>query len=291
MQNPFDGNYDHSADLQLIEEAVNGSTQALEALIKRHQHYVYNIALKMVLSPFDAEEITQEVLIKVVTKLAQFEGKSHFRTWLYRITFNHFLKMKRHWLEDQIVSFDQYGHDLDNIEDTELTEEEKRSQAELIKEAKFSCMMGMLLCLNRQQRLTYILGEVFSADHNVGAELLEISKANFRKRLERARADIYQFMNNKCGLVKKENPCRCAKKTQGFIKEGWVDKDRMKFNTSYVHSIAEVVDEKNAQLATLVEEEYALLFQSTPFQEKQHASQLLTKVFGDKKVKDTFNLN
>jgi RNA polymerase sigma factor (sigma-70 family) len=196
--NPFNNiSYDNSTDLRLIDEALNGSGDSLEKLIKRHQHYIYNIALKMVLSPFDAEDITQEVLIKLVTKLSQFKGKSDFRTWLYRITFNHFLKMKKYWLEDNIVSFEAYGNDLDNIEDIELIAEEKQSKAELIKEAKFSCMMGMLLCLNRGQRLVYILGEIFKADHNIGSELLDISKANFRKRLERARRDLYQFMNNK----------------------------------------------------------------------------------------------
>ena len=137
----------------------------------------------------------------MVTKLSQFEGKSDFRTWLYRITFNHFLKMKKYWLEETIVSFENYGNDIQNIKDTELTKEEKISQAELINEAKFSCMMGMLLCLNRQQRLVYVIGEIFGADHNIGSELLEISKANFRKRLERSRKDLYQFMNNKCCLL------------------------------------------------------------------------------------------
>ena len=91
--NPFEISYDNSIDLRLIDEALKGSSKSLEQLIKRHQHYIYNVALKMVLSPFDAEDITQEVLIKVVTKLSQFEGKSDFRTWLYRITFNHFLKI------------------------------------------------------------------------------------------------------------------------------------------------------------------------------------------------------
>ena len=235
--NPFEISYDNSIDLRLIDEALKGSSKSLEQLIKRHQHYIYNVALKMVLSPFDAEDITQEVLIKVVTKLSQFEGKSDFRTWLYRITFNHFLKMKKYWLEDTIVSFEDYGNDLQNIKDVELTKEEELSQFELIKEAKLSCMMGMLLCLNREQRLVYILGEIFEADHNIGSELLDISKANFRKRLERARKDLYQFMNNKCGLINKKNPCRCARKTSGFIKSGWVDRDKMKFNANYVNCL------------------------------------------------------
>jgi RNA polymerase sigma factor (sigma-70 family) len=290
--NPFkNDSYDNSIDSKLIDEALNGSGTSLEQLIKRHQHYIYNIALKMVLSPFDAEDITQEVLIKVVTKLSRFQGKSSFRTWLYRITFNHFRKMKKYWLEDNIISFDQYGKDLDNIEDIELTEEEKHSQAELIKEAKFSCMMGMLLCLNREQRLVYILGEIFEADHTVGSELLGISKANFRKRLERARKDLYQFMNNKCGLVNKANPCRCARKTSGFIKAGWVDKENMKFNTDYMATISEAIHDKNETLNELVEKDYALLFASTPFQEKGHAKKIMDNLFSDEKIRDTFNLN
>ena len=137
MKNPFSHiNYDHTKDMELIHQALEGSSKALENLVKKHQHYIYNIALKMVLSPFDAEDITQEVLIKMVTKLGQFQGKSNFRTWLYRITFNHFLKMKKYWLEDTITSFEGYGQDLDRMEDIDLTPEQQIAQKELIKEAK-----------------------------------------------------------------------------------------------------------------------------------------------------------
>jgi RNA polymerase sigma factor (sigma-70 family) len=290
--NPFkEMSYDPEMDRTLIEEALNGSGRSLEQLLKRHQHYIYNIALKMVLSPFDAQDITQEVLIKVVTKLSQFQGKSDFRTWLYRITFNHFLKMKKYWLEDTIQSFDQYGNDLDRIEFVELSPEDQLAQTELIKEAKFSCMMGMLLCLNREQRLVYILGEIFEADHTVGSTLLNISKANFRKKLERARRDLYQFMNHKCGLINTGNPCRCARKTSGFIKAGWVDKDQMKFNTDYVRTIAGAIDDKNAQLNELLEKDYRTLFSTTPFQEKDHTGQVMRNILNDKEIKDTFNLH
>ena len=290
--NPFKNNtYDHSVDHKLIEEALNGSNQSLEQLVKRHQHYIYNIALKMVLSPFDAEDITQEVLIKMITKLAQFKGKSDFRTWLYRITFNHFLKMKKYWLEDTITSFDAYGNDLEKVEDFSMSIEDKISNSELIKEAKFSCMSGMLLCLSRGQRLVYILGEIFEADHNIGSELLDISKANFRKRLERSRKDLYQFMNNKCGLVNKNNPCRCSRKTNGFIQAGWVDKEKMKFNDAYTKTISESINKKNQKLDDLLENDYAILFSQLPFQEKKHSTKLMKKIFGDKNIRDTFNLN
>src|SRR5258705_7821257 len=56
-------------DAELVEQAKNGDRAALEKLILRHQAWVYNIAVRMVFRPHDAEEVTQEVLVKVITKL------------------------------------------------------------------------------------------------------------------------------------------------------------------------------------------------------------------------------
>jgi len=58
--------------------------------------------------------------------------------------------------------------------------------------------------------------EIVDVTDAVGAELLEISRENFRQRLARARRDLHRFMNDRCGLVNRSNPCRCAKKTRGF---------------------------------------------------------------------------
>lgn len=291
MDNPFSPAYPDQTDRELIEAALEGSRTALEALIKRHQHYVYNVAYKMVLSPFDAEDITQEVLIKVITKLSQFKGESDFRTWLYRITFTHFLHMKKTWLEEAITSFTHYGEQLDNIPNGELTALEEAELNEFIEDGKLSCMNGMLLCLDREQRLVYILGEIFGIDHSVGSQLLTISKDNFRQRLARARRDLYQFMQGRCGLINRNNPCRCARKTKGFIQAGWVDKERLKFNTAYRQTINQVVKAKSAELDNELETTYAALFGNQPFQEKTHADKLLGKVLTNRTLQDIFNLN
>ena len=287
---PFQEVYAEESDLELVQKALDGSSSALEALVKKHQHYIYNVAHKMVLSPFDAEDITQEVLIKMVTKLSQFQGRSSFRTWLYRITFNHFLKMKKYWLEEGISSFDQYGRDLDQVQDHYLNSQERLEMQELIEEAKLGCMAGMLLCLDRQQRLVYILGEVFKVDHHTGAELLELTPDNFRQRLSRARKDLYQFMHRKCGLVNEANPCRCHKKTRGFIAAGWVDPEKMKFNTDYLHKILAVAGEKSDELCDTMEEKYGGLFRDHPFQEKDHATRLMKEILQDRGILNIFDI-
>jgi len=69
----------------------------------------------------------------------------------------------------------------------------------LVTEAVLSCTSGMLLCLDREQRLTFILGAIFGVSDTVAAEFLEITPGNFRQRLARARRDLRNFMNDKCG--------------------------------------------------------------------------------------------
>jgi RNA polymerase sigma factor (sigma-70 family) len=284
-------NYKDWTDAALIQACLDGSRQALEFLIKRHQHFIYNISLKMVLNPADAEDVTQEILIKIITKLAQFEGKSDFRTWLYRIVVNHILQMKRQKMETVVVSFEEYGHALDAIPNHDLTEMEQQEMREFVEEAKIGCMSGMLLCLDRAQRLVYVLGEIFDIDHVLGSEILEISKDNFRQRLSRARRDLYNFMNSKCGLINTANPCRCVRKTKAFIHAGWVDKEQLKFNTSYLKKISELSPQKSHDLNDLTERAYADLFKNHPFQEKEHDKKVFHDILSDDKVKDIFDFN
>src|SRR6476620_4757333 len=100
MFNPFSEVAESgSVDAELVEQAKNGDRSALERLVLRHQAWIYNIAIRMVFRPQDAEEVTQEVLVKAITKLSTFKGESAFRTWIYRIAANHVLNMKRRWAE------------------------------------------------------------------------------------------------------------------------------------------------------------------------------------------------
>jgi DNA-directed RNA polymerase specialized sigma24 family protein len=62
-------------DRVLVTRARSGNRAALEALVQRHQGWIYNIAVRMLSHPQDAEDATQEILIKAVTQLSSFEGR------------------------------------------------------------------------------------------------------------------------------------------------------------------------------------------------------------------------
>ena len=76
LMHPLADDYDEGKDRALVSEACAGSTQAMEALARAHQRFIYNIALRMVRDAHDAADLTQEILLKMLTNLSKFENKS-----------------------------------------------------------------------------------------------------------------------------------------------------------------------------------------------------------------------
>src|SRR6266571_3342356 len=265
--NPLTGSpaADHE-DQALVARTRSGEREALEALVGRHQAWIYNIAVRMLYHPQDAEDATQEILVKALTGLASFAGRSSFRTWLYRIVVNHVLNIKRGRRGPKALTFGCYAHGLDATPDFDPPDERTVSVDVrlLVDEARISCTAGMLLCLDREQRLTYILGEIFEVSDTVGAELMEISPENFRQRLARARRDLHNFMSDKCGLVSQANPCRCAKKTRGFIQAGHVDPENLLFVRARICEVREAAPQVYETINTL-DGTCADIFRGHPF--------------------------
>jgi RNA polymerase sigma factor (sigma-70 family) len=255
-------------DRELVCQAQGGNREALEQLIAHHQAWIYNLVVRMVYLPQDAEDATQEILVKLITKLSTFQGTSSFRTWLYRIVVNHVLNMKRCRADMAGWTFARYGDSLDATADMDLPDPSSvpADLQLLVDEARIGCTSGMLLCLDREQRLIYILGEIFGVTDLVGAELLEISRDNFRQKLARARRDLHNFLHDKCGLVDEANPCRCAKKTQGFMKAGFVNPQNLLFAREHVTRVRDVAEKKCRDLEAL-DDAYAELHRDHPFQE------------------------
>jgi RNA polymerase sigma factor (sigma-70 family) len=252
-------------DLELVRLARSGSKEALEVLVSRHQRWIYNLALRVAFHPQDAEDATQEILVKLITKLSTFRGQSQFRTWLYRIVANHLLNMKRGRAERW--TFESYGRELDDTPDAEPPDPGVSPEAQLLMdEARIGCTSGMLLCLDREQRLVYVLGEIFGVTDRVGADILEVSRDGFRQKLARARRDLHSFVTQRCGLVDASNPCRCAKKTQGFIRAGYVDPHQLLFAREHVVRVRDVAEKRCEELDAL-DAAYAAIQREHPFQE------------------------
>ncbi len=281
-----------TSDTVLIENALAGNKTALEELIKKYQDWIYNVALTFVGDKDSAADLTQEVLLKIITKLSSFKQKSAFKTWVYRILKNHFLNMERGKYEVDAPTFEEFGQGLDQLPNESLSDYSYEVENKLlVKEAKISCMKGMLLCLDREQRMIYIIGALFEFPDSVGSEIMEISKENFRVKLHRAKKQLYQFMDNKCGLVHKNNPCRCARKTASFIKMGFVDPINLHFQRNTIAEINKVIDTKVEVYTNDVKSEYQKLFQEHPFLQSPDALEAIKNLLSSETIKQTFNFN
>jgi RNA polymerase sigma factor (sigma-70 family) len=293
--NPFAGNDNSSdeEDTRLLEQAIGGDRAALEQLVLRHQAWIYNVAVRMVFRTHDAEEVTQEVLVKLITRLSTFKGESSFRTWLYRIVANHVLNMKQRLAETRSLTFSALGTAIAETPELDLPDPSTVpvDVPLLVEEAKTACTTGMLLCLDRRQRLIFTLGEILGVSDTVGGDVLEMTADNFRQCLARARKDLHQFMNGQCGLVNTANPCRCAKKTRGFIEQGQVDPDRLEFVQLHVRRVREVVPAAVREIEDAVEAQHAAIYRDHPFLEPVDQVGWLRRMLDSDHVRRVLNLN
>ena len=72
----------------LIERIAGGDTEAFAVLVDRYAHTVHALVARIVVTAEDAEEVTQDVFLKVFDHLPRFDGRSSLATWIYRIAFN-----------------------------------------------------------------------------------------------------------------------------------------------------------------------------------------------------------
>lgn len=202
----------------LVARAVRGDEAALETLISGVQHTIYNLALRMLWHPADAEDATQEILIKIVTHLSQFRGQSAFRTWVFRIATNHLLTTRERVAEIASRTATPEatpGGDPDAVFARIAARGETPEDRLLRTETQTHCALGMLLCLDRELRIAFILGVVFNVSGEEGGAITGTAPAAFRKRLSRSRERLHDFMAQKCSLVDPAVTCVCSRRV-GF---------------------------------------------------------------------------
>jgi len=211
----------------LARRAARGDRDALSELVREIQHPMYRLALRFLGNPDDAQDACQEVLIRVVTRLGTFEGRSKFSTWAYTVAVRSLLRTRKRLYESAVQGAEQFAAALDaGLADEDPTLEEAVYRL-LSEEIRISCTYGMLLCLPRPQRAAYLLADVLGLTDAEGAEILECTREAFRQRVSRARRTLRFVIDNRCGLVEPANPCRCSRQIAAGEAAGVLDRKRL----------------------------------------------------------------
>ncbi|MBO2462398.1 RNA polymerase sigma factor [Actinomadura violacea] len=202
--------------LGLVARAVEGDQDALAEVLAHVQDPVYRLALRMTGRVADAEDATQEILIRIMTRLSMFRGEASLVTWAYRIAMNHLLNLRRRPAE--MPTFGTYRQDLLNgLQTPAYTGPDSGLLAE---EIRLLCTQALLQCLDGAGRAAYVVGEILGLPGDEAAWVLAISPPAYRKRLERARRQVRRALQDRCGLLDAPAPCRCDKRITYAIDKG-----------------------------------------------------------------------
>lgn len=189
-------------------------TTSYEILVHRHLNLVYNLIYRIVGSKEEAEDLTQEVFLKVFHGLKKFEQQAAFTTWLFRIANNTALdgldKMKRRPLKAQKVKSKEEPHEevdiLDNHASDEIGPEENYLKAELHK-----CISSVLKKMDREQARMLLLRDFDDLSYEEITRLLGAGLSAVKMRIHRSRLAFQEIFNQLCGaFYLNQNPGKSA---------------------------------------------------------------------------------
>lgn len=229
-----------------IDKATSGDKKALETLVTGVQDIVFNLSLRMLGTFSDAEDATQDILLKMITHLSSFRGDSSFTTWVFRIAANHLKNYKKHMFAHYPLSFDYYGDDIENgnIQDVpDLTQGvEKEILAE---ELKMSCTNVMLQCLDTESRCIFILGTMFKVDSRIAGDILGITPEAYRQRLSRTRKKMADFLGQYCGEYG-SGGCKCKDRVNYAIQSRRINPQQPDYTAAAEIPVETMLEVKSA---------------------------------------------
>ena len=180
----------------------------------------------------DAEDASQDIILKVMTHLSSFKGESSFSTWVFRIAVNHLKDYKKHMFSRFPLSFEFYGDDIKNAKTEDVPDMAQNvEKAILAEELKLSCTNVMLQCLDTESRCIFILGTMFQVDSRIAGDILGITPEAYRQRLSRVRKKMADFLTEYCGEYGK-GKCHCADRVNYAIRSRRIHPAQLYFQTA-----------------------------------------------------------
>lgn len=171
-------------DEELVASARRGDRRAFDELVNRHKHRAYHIAFDFTRDGEDAKDLSQEAFLKAFANLRNFDGRSSFYTWFYRILVNLCLDYKRRHKRAPAEEFDESAagridpsHDLAR----------PRSPEQEIFARQISVKVGAALeALPARQRAAFVLKNHQGLSIKEIAELLDTAEGTVKVHLHRA---------------------------------------------------------------------------------------------------------
>lgn len=176
------------SDQEHVDAALAGDRTAYSILVRRHQGALYRYLVRMVASPDDALDLTQEAFVRAWQALPQWEPGAQFRTWLYRIASNAALDVLRRRKTVEFVPLD----DTFEAADPAAGPERQAQVSQQLRE-----LDAALTRLTPEHREVLLLREVEDMSYEEIGRVLSLSEGTVKSRLARARAALIEETGRK----------------------------------------------------------------------------------------------
>jgi RNA polymerase sigma-70 factor (ECF subfamily) len=194
----------------LVDRARSGDDSALSELVERLRRPLFAYVYRMVTHRADAEDLMQDVLVRVIESLRTYRGQARFKTWVFGIAthacLDHLRSRKRWRVEAQLEGEREHDANPEQVEGLKAL----TSQADFVYEVRehiafcFSCIGRTL---EPEEQAAMMLKEVLGFTAQEGGRILEVSEPIFRHRLSSARAKMILSYDGLCQLINKSGAC------------------------------------------------------------------------------------
>ncbi len=186
-------------DAVLVKRCWQGDSAAMERLILKYQNRIYNVILKICADPDDAAELTQETFVKVIENIDNFQGRSGFYTWAFRIavnlTLNHCQRSTRLAFRSLDAKEEKYYGRAAQVLKEFLSDDNSPDPAAVAQNNElYEIAVKSLMKLDDAQRAVVVLRDIEGMNYNQIAKVLDIELGTVRSRLSRARSKLRKIL-------------------------------------------------------------------------------------------------
>jgi RNA polymerase sigma-70 factor (ECF subfamily) len=187
-------------ELWLVEQSRNGDVDAFEELIKDYKKIAYNIALRVLRNVEDAEDASQEALIKVYKSIQNFNMQSSFKSWMYRIVVNTCIDFKRK-KSINAVSIDE-NIDLGGNKEFQIEIADDTNNPDILIEKNFNSKLisDAVGRLEDDFKTIIILRDIQGFSYSEISEMLSCNLGTVKSRLNRARKSLKEILENELNI-------------------------------------------------------------------------------------------
>lgn len=172
---------------RLIKKAKSGNLEAFEQLILQYEKRIYNYCYRMTNSQEDAEDLAQEIFIKVYKNLKSFKGNSKFSTWIYRIAYNTCIDKYR---KKEVATVSLTLNSDEEEKEIDLPSNDPLPEERIVSREEYDVVCECISELKPEYKNAVILRDIQNYTYDEIAEILNIPLGTVKSHISRGRAAL-----------------------------------------------------------------------------------------------------